>query len=732
MVCVFPAGAWSPKRAPIMTKWAAQVDPKLPWPDYPRPQLVRKDWLNLNGIWEFQAGTPDDPVPAGQELTGEILVPYPIESALSGVMEAHDRGWYRRKFTVPAGWAGQNVKLNFGAVDYEAEVFVNGKSVGVHRGGYDPFSFDITPFLKGSGDQELIVRVFDPTNQAGYPRGKQTSNPEGIMYTSTTGIWQTVWLEPVAPISIANLQIVPDVDGGKVRVRVNTAGAPAGITARVVARDDGKVIGSVEGKADGDLEIPIPNAKLWSPESPHLYDLEVQLLKDGKIVDSVTSYFGMRKIQIADVDGKKKILLNGKFEFQIGPLDQGFWPDGIYTPPTEAALKADIQTMKDLGFNMVRKHIKVEPARWYYWTDKLGLLVWQDMPSANSYQGKINPRPPVDTAAFERELRAMIANLGNTPSIIMWVIFNEGQGQHDTGQLVDLVHQLDPTRLVNEASGGKIFGFGDIADIHAYPAPKCPPPSSTQALVCGEYGGIGFKVPDHMWFVDRGGGYTNAASAEDLVNLYAEFIEKIRRFRDEQGLSAAVYTELTDVMTEINGMMTYDRVLKVPAAEIARANHFAFPAPTYRTVIPTSDEKPEPWRYTTTKPAHEWSAPDFDDSKWTEGLPLFGKLKGKGTTPWATPDIWMRRTFNPGPLTAEQIASLVIKEVHDDEVQVFINGVPAFDAHHPVESYEYRGLSAAARQAVKPGAENVIAVHCLTRGGGQCVDIGLSERIPGK
>ena len=472
--------AWSPKQAPLMTRWAKDVDPEKTLPDYPRPQMVRADWLNLNGVWEYKPGAEGDALPAsGEKLGGEILVPFPVESALSGVMEHHDRLWYRRQFTVPKEWNGKRTLLHFGAVDFESEVFVNGKSVGVHKGGYLPFSYDVTPFLNGDGPQELVVRVFDPTDDAGEPRGKQTLHPGGIMYTPTTGIWQTVWLEPVAQTAIDSLKIVPDVDGGVLKLTANTSGmdtSGSGEQLFVTVKDGNTVVSKAQGWPGKPITIPVPNAKLWMPESPFLYNLEIGLgIGTNHLKDEVKSYFGMRKIEIGDDHGVKKMLLNGKFVFEFGPLDQGFWPDGIYTAPTEAAMKNDIEMMKAYGFNMVRKHIKVEPARWYYWCDRLGLLVWQDMPSADSYiDTKKYTVPPLDKTEFDSELAQMVQALGNVPSIIMWDLFNEHQGQHDTPQLVEAIKTLDPSRLVNEASGDRHTGHGDVCDDHHYPPPVCP------------------------------------------------------------------------------------------------------------------------------------------------------------------------------------------------------------------------------------------------------------------
>jgi hypothetical protein len=736
-----PALAWAPKRAPIMTRFAAQVNPQNPLPEYPRPQLVRSQWQNLNGIWQYQPGVEGDAVPTGRTLASEICVPYPVESALSGVMEHHDRLWYRRTFSVPKAWKGQQLKLNFGAVDYEAQVFVNGKSVGVHRGGYESFSYDIAPYLKGDGPQELIVRVFDPTDLGGQPRGKQTLNPGGIMYTPTTGIWQTVWLEPVAKTSIQNLHMVPDIDAKTIRLTINAPGASAQSQAVVSIKDGGKVIKTVSVAPNVEVAIPIANPKLWSPDSPFLYDVDVSL-QDNRggtkrsPLDRVTSYFGMRKISVGQVNGVPKMLLNNRFVFELGPLDQGFWPDGIYTPPTESALVADVQSMKTLGFNMVRKHIKVEPARWYYQTDKLGLLVWQDMPSPNSYTD--HPQP-LDKGAYDQQLSSVITSHWNSPSIIMWVVFNEGQGRHDTARIADMAKTLDPSRLVNRDSGA---GYdkddnegtvGDVDDVHSYPPPNFPPPSPNQALACGEYGGIGFLIKGHAWR-DTGGGYTNVTDKTTLEETYGQYAALLKSFRDDHGLSAAVYTQLTDVETEVNGLFTYDRVLKCDPKEIALANRFQYLVPTYRSIVPTSETTGQTWKYSFDKPADNWTSISFDDNTWrtgqggfgTEGTPGIGKL---GTT-WNTPDIWLRRTFFPGTLNAAQLAQLVLRDYHDEDVEVYINGVLAYGATGFTGSYENKPLSDAAKAALVMGGANTIAVHCHQTAGGQFVDVGLSQKIP--
>jgi hypothetical protein len=730
----FPALSWSKKDSPLMTQWSSQVDPKMPHPLYPRPQFVRKDWLNLNGLWEYQPGVAaSDAPPFGKALSGTILVPYPVESALSGVMEHHDRLWYRRELAIPAAWHGQQVLLHFGAVDYESEVWVNGQHVGLHTGGYDPFTYDITPYLKGSGADELVVRVWDPTEEGGQPRGKQNTKPRGITYTPTTGIWQTVWLEPVSAAHIEDLRIVPDIDRGVLNLTVAGAKTSSGDSVDIEVKSGQSVVAKLSGAPGKEIAIPIPNAKLWSPDDPFLYTMELTLKQGGRTVDTVGSYFGMRKLSVGDADGQKKLLLNNKFVFHLGPLDQGFWPDGIYTAPTDEALKSDIVQMKAMGFNMVRKHIKVEPARWYHWADTLGILVWQDMPSCNSYPGKQFTPPPIDKMAFENDLKRMVETHRNVPSIVLWTVFNEGQGQFDTERMVALVRSLDPSRPINEASGGEIMGFGDLNDIHSYPEPAVRPPNGRQALVCGEFGGIGHLVPEHSW-QKEGHGYVEAATPDDLLYLYAEYMDQVRKLRDHSGLSAVVYTEITDVMTEINGLLTYDRIPKIPVEQIRLVNTFQFPAPKYNVVLANSEASGQPWKYMLKKPDGAWSDKTFDDSHWLQGNGTFANTGDRIGTKWTTPEIWLRRHFHPGAITPEQLQSLVLAEMHQGRIEIFINGIQSYAQQGNNRAsegrYEHRPLSPAVRQAILPNADNMIAVHCHSVGDEQSFDAGLAIRIP--
>ncbi len=722
--CTAGYGAdWQPATAPLMTRWAKDVSPTNALPEYPRPQMVRKNWLNLNGLWQFATAQESDAAPLGQTLTEQILVPYPMESALSGVMRHSDRAWYRRTFEVPVAWQGQRVLLHFGAVDWEATVYVNGQKLGTHRGGYDGFSFDITDVIKAGGPQEVVVGVYDPTNKWDQPRGKQVTNPGGIFYTPATGIWQTVWLEPVSPVSIARLHTVPDVDGKALLLRVETQGtltAPD-LMVRAVATEGTRVVSEVTVPYGPAVRLPIRRPRLWSPSTPFLYGLRVTLLQGRQVRDTVDSYFGMRKIQVAS-DGKvNRLYLNGKFIFQVGPLDQGFWPDGIYTAPTDAALRSDIEMTKRLGFNTIRKHVKVEPERWYYWADKLGVLVWQDMPAGDnrSAEGKRN---------YEVELQRMIEGRRNHPAIIMWVVFNEGWGQFDTERLVHWVKGFDPSRLVNNASGWTDKKVGDVIDMHNYPGPGSPQPEPARAAVLGEFGGLGLGIEGHTWA--KTWGYRGVANGEQLTRDYIKLLRRAWQLKDNPGLCAVIYTQITDVETEGNGLLTYDRaVVKVDADKVAAANQGIFaPAPEEQVVVPTSQQAGLDWRYTTDKPGDDWTRPDFDDAAWKTGPGGFGTAGTPGSvvrTTWNTPDIWLRRQFDWPDANTTNLSFLAH---HDEDVEIYLNGVLAASAAGYTSNYEELPLTDAGRAALHPG-KNTIAVHCKQTGGGQYIDAAIVRLV---
>jgi beta-galactosidase/beta-glucuronidase len=575
----------------IVTSWAEKVDPKAPLPEYPRPQLVRsQNWKNLNGLWSYAITPKNQSEPASYQ--GSILVPFAVESALSGVGKTVGKDsvlWYKNNITIPASMKNQEVLLHFGAVDWQAEIFVNGKSAGRHEGGFDPFTFNISSLLKKGGTQEIKVRVWDPTDEGPQPRGKQQRKPEGIWYTPVTGIWQTVWLEAVPKTHIVATKQTPDIDAKTLFVNVNVASAQPGDQIRITAFDGENQVAQQAAAVNDQASLAIENPKLWSTKSPFLYDLKIELLRKGKVIDQAGSYFAMRKSSMArDQNGIQRMLLNNEFVFQYGPLDQGWWPDGLYTAPTEEALTFDIIKTKEMGFNMIRKHIKVEPARWYYECDKLGMLVWQDMPSGDlgnhwepnlgTMGGTDKNRSPESEAMYRKEWSKIMDDLHNFPSIVVWTPFNEAWGQFKTKEIAEWTKAKDPSRLVNSASGGNHVITGDIVDLHHYPEPKMPRPDLfgiTHAIVLGEFGGLGLPVSGHTWKEKDNWGYQSFKTANELFDKYDSFIRSIEGLI-KKGLSAAVYTQTTDVEQETNGLMTYDRILKLPEAKIKAANDRLF------------------------------------------------------------------------------------------------------------------------------------------------------------
>ena len=576
LVSAFSATAqpWQPAGDHIRTPWADQVDPSAPLPEYPRPLMQRTDWMNLNGLWDYAVRKAGEPF---GKADGRILVPYCIESSLSGVgrtVAVDEYLWYHRTFSLPKSWKGNRVLLHFGAVDWKADIWVNDVKAGSHTGGYTPFSIDITDALK-SGENSLTVRVWDGTDTGFQPRGKQVRKPSGIWYTSVTGIWQTVWLEPVPEQHIRNLRTTPDLDAGCIRVLAE--GVDRGVV-EVSLSAEGRRVASARALAGSEVEIPVPGARLWTPDDPYLYDLEVSLIRDGKTLDRVKSYCAMRKVGVTPgKDGILRLTLNDKPVFMYGPLDQGWWPDGLYTAPTDEALAFDVQKTKDWGFNLIRKHVKVEPARWYYHCDRLGILVWQDMPSGDLhgswqntrwYQGTEFVRSAASEACYRKEWQEIMDYLYSEPCIVAWVPFNEGWGQFKTLEITTWTKQHDPSRLVNSASGGNHFlAAGDILDLHNYPQPDLYLYDAKRVNVLGEYGGIGMPVEGHLWTPDRNWGYIKFASPKEVTDEYVKYARQLKEMV-ARGFSAAIYTQTTDVEIEVNGLMTYDR--RVDKVEIPR------------------------------------------------------------------------------------------------------------------------------------------------------------------
>ena len=574
---------WKPAGDKIMTEWGENIDPNNVLPEYPRPQLVRGEWINLNGLWDYAIKPANEEMP--EIFDGKILVPFAVESALSGVGKSvgeDDALWYSREFKLPKEWKNSRIRLNFGAVDWKAEVYVDDKFVGEHKGGYAPFAFDITDSLSKKKTHKLVVKVTDGTDSAFQPRGKQVANPNGIWYTAVTGIWQTVWMEPVNEVVVESYSAKADIEKSILNVRAIARGAKVGDDCLIELIENGEVISSANG---ADVILNVENPKLWSPDSPHLYDLRITIFRNGEILDQVMGYAAMREISVVvDKKGYKRMALNGEPLFQYGTLDQGWWPDGLYTAPTDEALKFDIEKTKEFGFNMIRKHVKVEPARWYWHCDRIGMLVWQDMPNIHDNSlgkwGRRHYDEGIDTPVpnewkdnYCQEWKEIIQTNEVFPSIVMWVPFNEAWGQFNTEEIVKYTKFLDDTRLVNYASGGNFVRCsGDVLDLHNYPNPAMYLFDKDYVNVMGEYGGIGFPVEGHLWQTDKNWGYIQYKSADEVADTYEEYANELIGFV-KKGFSGAIYTQTTDVEGEVNGLMTYDRkVIKLNVDRIKAIN----------------------------------------------------------------------------------------------------------------------------------------------------------------
>ena len=736
----FAQSTWIKKTAPVMTPWGEQLTEENVWQEYPRPSLKRQDWINLNGVWQYfkRSSITYDYETRAAAFSKAILVPFPVESALSGIMDnsySSNRNathMYRRTFTLPEAFSGKNILLHFGAVDWRSYIYINGQLVGTHDGGSDPFCFDITPYLQDGEEQELQVAVWDPTN-GGQPNGKQSTSPSGIWYTPNSGIWQTVWLEPVSPTHVESYEPIPDIDNSTVSIKVNTS-APCTVTLTV--KDGDATVAEQTGPSDQTFTLPIPSAKLWSPDEPNLYNLDITLNEEGTETDKVSGYFGMRKFSRGMADGHPCILLNNQPLYLYGPLDQGWWPDGLLTPPSYEAMVYDLQVMKEFGMNMVRKHIKLENDLWFEWCDRNGLVVWQDMPSGCGNGAIGNLEYAMEN--FYRENEALINATRHHPCIGAWVVWNEGWGQFPergmahTRRAVNGVINAnhDPGRFVHAVTGWVDVEMGDFIDVHSYPAPNAATnPVNERVASCGEFGGINLFIQDHMW-AGSDVNYTTVEDAETYANLYNRYTDRLQELQREKGLWMSVYTQITDVEQECNGIMTYDRkVLKVTPAQkaamrenILRTIHYRYNNAT--TIVAAGDENSSiQWKYTTSEPAADWFTPDFNASGWTTGTAGFG---GGGRTAWSSSDIWIRRTFRINNFDASRLADLRLWLFHDEDAEIYINGTLATKVTGYNTRYELWPLLPEGLQALRTdGSDNVIAIHCKQTTGGQFIDCGL-------
>ena len=740
---------WKPIQGKIMTPWGKDVRPEKVWQEYPRPQLERENYTNLNGLWSYAVGPKDGAKP--EEWAGEILVPFAPESALSGVGKMIDPDqalWYKRTLSLKKS-AGKRVIIHFEAVDYESTVWLNGKELGKHTGGFTPFSYDVTSALKES-ENELTVRVHDATG--GYQLvGKQHLKPEGIWYTRVTGIWQTVWLEEVNSRFITDLDFSSDIKSGTIGVHATFSGpAAAGEKLRVTASIQGEAAGKTEGS--GDLALKVSNPKLWSPDAPNLYDLKVELLDgSGKVIDTAKSYTALRELgKTQDKNGHWRFTLNGKSIFHWGPLDQGWWPDGLLTPPSDEAMFSDIQFLKSAGFNMIRKHIKMEPARYYYHCDQIGMLMWQDQVSmgygsqslpedSNPAWTRMAPNPKdgvwPDEAhkQWETEYKAMVDHLKDHPCIVVWSPYNEAWGQHRTMESGKMAVAYDKTRPINIASGGNFWPVGDIADEHAYPDPAYPLSDKRfddYVKVVGEFGGHGWPVKGHLWDANKenwgyGGLPKTLDEWKDRFTQSTNVLCALRR----QGVSAGVYTQTTDVEGEINGLLTYDRLQKIDPAWIKVLSDKLLSTPdtsAYAPLAASSEKEAQDWFYTTDAPADGWQSPEFNASSWKSGKGGFGTHDTPNTmvgTNWNSGDIWLRRDFNA---TAKPKGNLILRIYHDEDATVFLNGMEIAKLPGHSADYTLIDVTEKAATALKSG-RNVLAIHCHQTKGGQYIDAGLLD-----
>ena len=574
---------WCPAGNKIKTKWGKNLDPNKVWQEYPRPQLERKQWLNLNGIWSYSITDVNSQKP--DNFDGEILVPFSIESSLSGVMKSLNEKqilWYYKEFEIPDNWKDKNIIIHFNAVDWICELYINDNKIGEHSGGYSEFSFDITKNIK-EGKNKILLKVFDPSDKGYQAVGKQTLNPNVIWYTSISGIWQTVWLEPVNEIYIQKLESNNDYDKKEIKINVKlNLDEKLPLEASLLFKDDEFI--KLKGFSNSEIVFNIPDKHFhpWSPNEPNIYSFNINIFDNNqKIIDSIISYTTLRKVeQKKDKNGIYRIYLNNKPLFNMGTLDQGYWPDGLYTPPSEEAMIYDINKLKELGFNTIRKHIKIEPYRYYYYCDKIGMLVWQDMPSGDRQNNKweflkLNAGDDVNRSEesknnYYKEWSEIIDNLKFFQCIIVWIPFNEGWGQFDTEKVVEFTKKQDSTRLINAASGGNHRICGNFLDLHSYPHPAQYLKVDNLINILGEFGGLALDIKGHTWKEDNWG-YKTCKSKEEVTEKYEEYINLL--INSFKSFSAAIYTQTTDVEIEINGLITYDRAeIKVIEQRIKAVN----------------------------------------------------------------------------------------------------------------------------------------------------------------
>ena len=714
---------WKPVEGKMMTPFGKKVTPENVWQEYPRPQMVRSEWMNLNGLWNYAIRPVNEK--KVKDYDGKIMVPFCVESSLSGVgktVKKENNLWYQRTFQVPENWSHKQVILHFGAVDYATIVWINGKKAGEHKGGFVPFKFDITRFLKKNGEQRIEVYVWDPVDEGYQPRGKQVNDPKGIFYTSVTGIWQTVWLEPVEKTYIESFYPIPDIDKGSMEWKVSLVNAKNKDRIKIHIKDKEKTVAQIDSEYNQNLTAKIDNPHLWSPDDPFLYDVEITLIRDGQELDKISTYCAMRKVLIGkNSNGQTAIMLNNKALFQYGTLDQGWWPDGLHTPPSEEAMRYDLEMLKSMGFNMLRKHIKIEPARLYYDCDKLGLLVWQDMPSGfkTGEEDSNNRMPwhkedwikPKDEAAlFEYELKAMIDNLRFFPSIIMWVNFNEGWGQYDTERLSDWVKDYDPSRLVNAISGWTDRNVGDIYDMHQYPSPCAEPYQKFpgRAVVLGEFGGLGWPIENHLWFTDRrSGGYGTYHDGIVFHNQYIQLIQQLKAAR-YAGIAAAVYTQTTDVEGEVNGMLTYDREISKIDPQILRILH----ADLYTTLPQIETISSDNQLQSNTVLVRDKEPEYTVGEKWETKTGLVEMKKGD--------QLWFRKDFN----ITEKPDGYYLSVWACGEVSFIINGKLAFNKY--IDSWRhYESINLGQYMDYFKDGNNSIIIHVNCTKGAKPFDFGI-------